>query len=224
MTPRIGIAITTKNRPESYAKCMEQHLKFKPTNSSIFVVDDGSDPCYADYSIRNIYSKGISTAKNQCLKLMYEAGCDIFWLFDDDAWPLCDNWHVPYLESGQNHLCATFYRPLKIDKESGLKISALGNGYAMMYTRHCIETVGGFDTNYPNKFEHVDLSRRIKNAGLTSHKFQDVIGSDKLIYCLDQDNAIKRSFTDREMKDNLKAGQDYFNRQAGSKAYIEFRS
>lgn len=221
MTPSIAIAISTRNRPESFWFAYKMIKQFSPKGTDIFVVDDASAPiyCNADYAFKE--RAGISRVKNKCLQLT--ESYDSVFLFDDDCWPLCHNWWKPYVESGQHHLCYTFYRPIKLDKESGLKYHSLGNGCMLYFSRHCIETVGGFDTNYPNKFEHVCLSRRIKNAGLISHKFQDVIGSDKLIYCLDQDNAIKRSFTDREMKDNLKAGQDYFNRQANSKSFIPFK-
>jgi hypothetical protein len=28
-----------------------------------------------------------------------DAGCEHLFLFDDDAWPIADNWHLPYIES-----------------------------------------------------------------------------------------------------------------------------
>lgn len=217
-----AIAISTRNRPESFWYAYKMIKQFSPKGTDIFVVDDCSDTIYFNADYRFKERSGISYVKNMCLQLT--ESYDAVFLFDDDTYPVSFDWWKPYVESGQHHLCYTFYKPLKIDVESGLKAFRLTNGCMMYFSRHCIETVGGFDTNYPNKFEHIDLTRRIFNNGLTKYKFQDVIGSENLIYCLDQDNAIQRSFTDREMKDNLKAGQDYFNRQAESKAYIEFRS
>ena len=95
---------------------------------------------------------------------------------------------------------------------------------AMFCTRHCIDTVGGFDTHFKNKYEHTSMSQRIFNAGLTPYAFMDVVGSDKLIYSMDEFNEIERSFTHREMQDNLKSGYEYFNKQRNSSAYIEFRT
>lgn len=222
MEPYIGIAITTKNREKSFNKCMDYHLEFKPKNSKIFVVDDGSDSIYCNSDVRNEESKGISSSKNSCIKLMYESGCDILWLFDDDAYPLCDYWYIPYLESKHNHLSRTFYPSFGID--GIIKYHMVPNGMAMMYTRKCIETVGGFDTRFPNKYEHTSMSRRIYNSGLTPHPFMDIVGSEKLIYSLDEHNEIERSFTQKEMNDNLKSGYDYFMSQANSKDFKEFRT
>jgi len=222
MDPYIGIAITTKNRESAFNKCIEYHFMHQPINSKIFVVDDGSDILYCDPDLRNEYSKGIASSKNSCLKLMHESGCDIFWLFDDDSFPLCENWHLPYLESKQQHLCRTFYPSIRI--ENNISYHRISNGFAMMYTRHCIDTIGGFDVKFHNKYEHTSMSQRIYNAGLIPHPFIDVVDSDKLIYSMDEHNAIQRSFTEEEMQENLKSGYDYFMSQANSKEFIEFRT
>lgn len=218
----IGLAITTKNREKAFSMCHDKHLEFQPENSRIFVVDDGSEDVYVDADYRYNESVGISTAKNRCLQLMYEAGCSTFWLFDDDAYPLCNDWHLPYLETGIHHLCRTFYAHHRVYDNT--KTHLLGNGIAMMYSKHCIDTVGGFDTRYKNKLEHVCLSRRIHNAGLTPYQFVDVIGSDKLIYSMDEHKEIERSLSKKEMNERIKDGYDYFRSKATSKEYIEFRT
>lgn len=223
---KLGFSITTKNRPEQFKKCYEALVKYAPEGSVIAVVEDGSDVPYSiGYGdVRHAYlvSKGISAAKNKCLEMLYNKGCDYLFLLDDDTLPLCENWFMPYINNQQPHLCYTFLPSYK--KMFGLKVHALANGCMMYFTREVIDTVGGFDIIYNNKFEHIDLSRRIFNAGLTLFQFADVIGSDKLLYCLDQDKAINRSFTDEEMNENLKNGFEHFNRQRNSKEFIEFRT
>lgn len=111
-------------------------------------------------------------------------------------------------------------------KEALLKRHLLGNGYCLYFTRKCIKTVGGFDIRFNNKYEHCDLSRRIHAAGLTRYKYQDVANSAELIYCLDQDKAIERSFSEKEMQANLKSGYDLYRQKEreNTSEYIEFRT
>jgi len=250
MKPTIAIVASTRNRKESMYDLVNSLSEFMPYNSVFMIVDDASDEPYAWPDYRFEERVGISRVKNKCLELAmsYESVHHVF-LIDDDVRFLKKGWELPYTTSGENHLCATFLPHHKIVKNSRLKCISpkddiihpeskvvfeqidtffkthtLGNGYCLYFTRHCIDKVGGFDTNYNNKYEHIDLSRRIFNAGLTRHMFQDVVGSEELIYCLDKDSAIERSFTNREMQDNLKAGYEYFRSQENSRRFIEFRT
>lgn len=220
MTPSIAIAISTRNRPESFWFAYKMIKQFSPKGTDIFVVDDASDTiyCNADYAFKE--RAGISRVKNMCLQLT--ESCDHVFLFDDDTYPVSFDWWKPYVESGQHHLCRTFY-PTK-NVIDGIKTHNLSNGCMMYFTRHCVETVGGFDTNYKNKYEHIDLTRRIHNAGLTKWMHQDVVGSEKLIYCIDEHNGISRTLTEQEMQTGLKEGAKHFAMQRNSKEYIEFRT
>lgn len=222
MSTKIAIAIATRNRRPSCYQLMESLAIFMPDNCDVFLVDDASDVSYCNPDYRFTERVGISAVKNKCLQLAYESGAEHIFLMDDDVRVLKKDWHLPYINSGEHHLCATFYEPWKT--ENGLNIHRLANGYCLYMSRECIETVGGFDTNYNNKYEHCDLSRRIYNARLTNHIYQDVVGSSELIYCLDEHNEIPRSFTNREMQDNLKSGYEYFKSQENSSRYIEFRT
>lgn len=236
----IAIAIITYNRPESFSTCISKHEEFTPPNSKLFIVDGGSDTDYAttaDYKFTERVN--ISTVKNKALQLCYESGVEHVFIYEDDAYPIKKDWHLAYVESREHHLCATFLRSNKtytkhvtiLESDNllmsirvKLKTHLLGNGCMLYFTRECINKIGGFDTNYNNKYEHCDLSRRIYNARLTDNIYQDIQGSDKLIYCLDQDNAVARSFTNREMQDNLKAGYEYFRSREDSSDYVEFRT
>ena len=45
LTPsKIGIAITTHNRPEVLKRAFEQHMKHLPAGALLVVIDDGSKP------------------------------------------------------------------------------------------------------------------------------------------------------------------------------------
>lgn len=217
--PKVSIAISTRNRRSAFYNCLESLAQFTTGNFEVFVVDDASDFSYGnpDYTFKE--RSGISKVKNKCLQLCYESGSDHIFLLDDDTQVLKENWCSPYINSGLQHASYCFGPGMN---HIAYKTHPVPNGCMLYFTRHCIDTVGGFDTNYPNKYEHTDISRRIYNAGLTPDPYVDVVGSDKLIYCLDQDNAIQRSFSQKEMNENLKAGYDYFMSQANSSKFIPF--
>lgn len=265
----MAIAISTRNRPGAFERCYNSVVKYSP-GCQVFVVDDHSENTYIhkygdktsigrNTGVRFIPRRGISQVKNKCLQLCYESGADHIFLIDDDTEVLKENWFLPYIESGEHHLCATFLpdagtfvskiiidQQVSIDhcsskellsksqemfpefkfKEMLLKRHHAGNGYCLYFTRHCIDTVGGFDTRFNNKYEHNDLSRRIHAAGLVKYKYQDIYNSSELIYCLDQDKAIERSFSEKEMQANLKAGYELYRHKEcdNTSEYIEFRT
>ena len=109
---RIGIAITTHNRPEVLKHATEQHMKHLPAGALVVVVDDGSKPAAIAPDgvqlIRHETSLGIVASKNASLSALVDAGCEHLFLWDDDTWPIADNWHQPYIESPEPHLAYQF--------------------------------------------------------------------------------------------------------------------
>lgn len=246
MNPKIAIAVSTYMRSTALFPCLRNVVEYFPDGAEFFIIDGGSPDDYNnggfDIDYKFDHRATISEVKNKCLQLCYDSGADHIFLFDDDTWPIHNDWWKTYINSGEHHLCYTFLPKHKsfsktitrnLSKgtircysqwQQELKSHLLGNGCMLYFTRHCIKTVGGFDTNYVNKYEHCDLSRRVYNARLTNHIYQDIANSSELIYCLDQDNKIQRSFTNREMQDNLKLGYEYFRSREGSSEFIEFRT
>lgn len=231
MTPSISIAVSTRNRRESLRECIKSLNRYTPVNVPIFIIDDCSDTPnypedYADYRFEE--RAGISRVKNKSLELCYATGSDFIFALDDDVRVLCKDWYLPYVNSGQHHLSATFYQEARkndrvFSNGIELKRHRLSNGYCMMFSRECIDRVGGFDERFSNKFEHTELTRRIHNAGLTPLGLHlDVANSDQLIYCLDKDNAIQRSFTTKEMNQSLKDGYELFRAKEKSTEFIPF--
>lgn len=227
---KIAICITTRNRPEAFERTFVNWMLRKPINARIFVIDDASDNIYCEADYRFKQRAGIPRAKNKCLELAYKWGAEHIFLSDDDCYPISDNWCTPYIESGINHLCYTFTSGWNGTpswnsgyREGNFIIHSLGCGCMMYIKRKCLDTVGGFDESFGlGKYEHVDYSRRIHNAGLTPHKFMDVIGSDRLFYSMDKKNEVERSFNESERIELLSKGLSYFNANANSKRYINF--
>lgn len=208
MTIGIGIT-TTPNRKAVLAEALEYWRNFTPQGVVAYVnVDEKME--------------GVAKAKNACLNQLQH--CDHIFLFDDDCYPIADGWWQPYIDSGIYHLMYQFNLPGKPLKElyRDDKIVAYDKTRgAMLYvTKEVLKTVGGFDTRYGIAgFEHPDYTTRIHNAGLTVHRAADVVGSDKLLYCLDQDGAVESSIP-KGVKGNFRL----YNKSKHSKEYMEFRS
>ncbi|MFS7359312.1 glycosyltransferase family 2 protein [Rahnella inusitata] len=235
---QIGIAITTHHRPAVLAKTIEQHLKHLPAGAKLIVIDDGSAPAATASGIeiiRHEISLGIVASKNRSLEALIDAGCEHLFLWDDDAYPICDNWHVPYLESPEPHLAYQFLdvsTPRKIKDmtvlyRDDLHIAYTGQrGVMLYYHRSAIEKVGGFDSVYGRgMYEHPDLALRIHNAGLTTWANADVVGSEKLIYSLDEHEAVERSVARPDREALVRNNVSVFNarRDSGYSGYAPFR-
>ncbi|WP_408913382.1 glycosyltransferase family 2 protein [Citrobacter freundii] len=237
---RIGIAITTHNRPDVLKRALAQHHQFLPSGALVVVIDDGSKPAAVVPDgvqlLRNETSLGIVASKNRSLEALVDAGCEHLFLWDDDAWPVADNWHLPYIESPEPHLAYQFLDlagPRKINDMTVLyqddkHIAYTGQrGVMLYYHRSAIEEVGGFDPVYGRgMYEHPDLALRIYNAGLTSWAFADVAGSEKLIHSMDEYEEGARSIPkpEREALDKKNAVIYGQRRDSEYTGYAEYRS
>jgi glycosyltransferase involved in cell wall biosynthesis len=199
ISSRIGIAITTHQRADVLKRALEQHMKHLPAGALMVVIDDGSKPAAVVHDgvqlLRHNESLGIVASKNASLSVLMDAGCEHLFLWDDDAWPIADNWHLPYIESPEPHLAYQFMDLAGRNKLNDMAelyrddkhVAYTGQrGVMLYYHRSAIEKVGGFDPVYGRgMYEHSDLALRIHNAGLTTWAYADVTDSEKLIHSLD---------------------------------------
>lgn len=189
---KIGVAYTVHNRNDVAAKAIERTKKLLPKGAKLVIVDDGSTIPFKGATYRFETNAGIPKAKNKCLELLDD--CSDIFLFDDDTWAISRDWYKPYIESDQPHLMFTF-DTLKNGRPNGNRQVLSTNGHVqyanpcgcmLYFKRHVLDKVGGFDVKFEKYFfEHVELSRRIYNAGLTKHPFQDVVNSIDLFYSMD---------------------------------------
>lgn len=239
ISSRIGIAISTHQRAEVLKRALEQHLKHLPAGALVVVIDDGSKPAAAVPDgvqlLRHETSLGIVASKNASLSALMDAGCEHLFLWDDDAWPIADNWHLPYIESPEPHLAYQFLDLAGRNKLNDLSVLYRDDqhvaytgqrGVMLYYHRSTIEKVGGFDPVYGRgMYEHSDLALRINNAGLTTWAYADVVGSEKLIHSLDEHEAVERSVPrpDRQalVERNVKIHNE--RRDTGFTGYVEYR-
>ncbi len=234
----IGLAITTHNRHDVLARALEHHL-FHPAGARVVVIDDGSaKPVTVPDGvvlIRHEKSLGIVASKNRSLEALIDAGCEHLFLWDDDAWPIADGWHLPYIASPEPHLAYQFLDlagPRKLNDLSVLyrddkHVAYTGQrGVMLYYHRSAIEAVGGFDSVYGRgMYEHSDLALRIHNAGLTTWAFADVACSEKLIHSLDEHEAVERSVSRPDREQQVRHNVTIHNerRDNGYTGYAEFR-
>lgn len=236
----IGIAISTHNRHDVLSRALDHHLKFLPAGALVVVIDDGSaKPVTVPEGVRVIrhdVSRGIVAAKNSSLEALINAGCEHLFLWDDDAWPIAGGWERPYIDSPEPHLSYQFLdlagprklKDLTVLYQDDKHIAYTGQrGVMLYYHRSAIEKVGGFDPVYGRgMYEHSDLALRIHNAGLTSWAFADVAGSEKLIYSLDEHEAVDRSVPKPDREALVKRNVAIHNerRESGYAGYAEYRS
>jgi len=234
---RIGIAITTHNRPDVLKRAIEQHMKHLPAGALLVVIDDGSKPAAVVPDgvqlLRHESSLGIVASKNASLTVLMNTGCEHLFLWDDDAWPIADNWHLPYIESPEPHLAYQFLDLAGRNKLNDMTvlyrddkhIAYTGQrGVMLYYNRSAIEKVGGFDPVYGRgMYEHPDLALRIHNAGLSTWAFADVVGSEKLIHSMDEHEEGTRSIPRPDREALVKRNVGIFNARRDS-GYTGFAS
>lgn len=208
-TGRIGIGITTHNRPDRFSKALSAIINLMPTGAVVAIVDDASTNEYmlCECMDRNnefpsplLYrfesNVGIARAKNKCLEMLYDAGCDHLFLFDDDTFPLVKNWWVDYVENAEPHLMYIFKDftsgkspndMIELYRDNSIVAYSHVRGCMLYYKRICLDTVGGMDVAFGRwGHEHGDLSNRIYSSGLTRFRYMDIPNSKGLFYSADE--------------------------------------
>ena len=228
----IGIGITTRNRNQLVVETYEK-IKALTPDATIVIVDDASTkPLDIDATVyRFDENVGIARAKNKCLELL--AAHDHIFLFDDDAYPLVDNWYLPYVNSPEHHLMYIF-KDLATNKklndicvvyEDEQHIGYSGARGVMLYIdKYALDVVGGMDEDFGKwGWEHPAWSRRVYNNGLCSSPFTDVKGSEQLIYSLDEHELVERSVSPYDRAKIAQSNIELYRAKYFDSHYIEFR-
>jgi len=195
-TPKIGIAITTHNRPEILADTLKAFEDKIPSSAVCVVVDDGSkvepqvpEPWELD---RFEHVRGVPAAKNRCIELLFEAGCEHFFLFDDDTYPTAADWWVPYVVSPEPHLQYQFesapdhWGLREIRRDNHHRVFDMSRGCMLYFTKDVVLEIGGFHNAWGRRGGfHECFSRRANLAGLTKFVYADVISP--ALHCRDED-------------------------------------
>lgn len=189
---KIGVGITTCERPELLKKTLAQVKKLSP-DAKVFVNDDTEK------------REGIAKAKNNCLAALDD--CDYIFLLDDDCYPIKKGWERLFIDHAirtkNNHFCLIY--PTDTNKYlktvDGIEYFSHPGGTVLFMTNYAVRVVGGMDCNYFKwGGEHSGYSRRIFNAGLTAHPFMSIKGALEYFHCCDYMNEVKSTVTDADKK------------------------
>jgi len=154
MADKIGIALTTLNRPEHLKLAIRQQDLCLPDNTTIHVITG---------------TNGIAAAKNECIEKLKD--CDYIFLFDDDCFPIRTGWAEYFINehkrTGNHHFLYLNRIHNKIETKDGIDIYKDCGGCFMFLTKEVLQKVGGFYKGYGQYgYEHAGYTQRIFNAGL----------------------------------------------------------
>jgi glycosyltransferase involved in cell wall biosynthesis len=181
----IGIGITTYKRPHLLEKCLDQIKRFTKSNYRLYVATDTDED-----------RRGVAKRKNECLYFLQD--CDYIFLFDDDCYPIKEDWEKKIIEihlaTNEHHFVynkAPFVALKSVFFQNGhmLESYEASGGVFIFLTKKVIQEVGGFYTGYDlYGFEHIGYSMRIKRKQLTSDWFISLPMFKDYIYALDYED------------------------------------
>jgi GT2 family glycosyltransferase len=196
---RIGIGVTTYNRPECLKECLE-HIDKHTFDYTMYVAHDTDED-----------RKGVAYRKNECLRALKD--CDYVFLFDDDCFPIKDGWienftrlpypHLLYLNQSHNPF---------IQRGSYATIYKDCGGCFMFMTKECIDKVGAFNEKFETYgFEHAEYSIRINKAFNSGYNYLSLNNTSEYIYSHDYSTPNhKSSITDEEKQKCIKNNWEKF--------------
>ena len=189
---RIGIGVTSFNRPECLKECLEHITRYTFMDDvKVYIAKDTDED-----------RRGVAYRKNECLKNLKD--CDHVFLFDDDTFPIKDGWIEFFINSKQNHL---LYLDKKFHKQDfsspAIKVFNDCGGVFMYLSRKAIDRAGYFDEDYGiYGFEHADYSNRV--YGMKNYYLMKT-GTEKYIYSHDYSTPnFKSSISEEEKNECVK--------------------
>lgn len=202
-----GIAVTTYSsqttsdeRYQVIEDCFKHLNSQIPKEIPIFVINDGSNESRLLLLLKKFKSRfhiinrsqngGISRAKNTAIKAMYDFGCDLMFLMDDDLNVKRDfiNFYQKAIEVTKIQHFNYMVRKLHTESWKDIHINSISlhkspqlNGCFMTLTREMVEVIGYFKI-LPHRYghEHTEFTLRAIEAGF-SRRFVDVKGSDEYL-------------------------------------------
>jgi GT2 family glycosyltransferase len=137
---------------------------------------------------------GVGKSKNFLLKYLMDKECDHLFLMEDDITmlqPTTCEWYIQCAKDyGVEHLNFAHHGPANVGRKSiewfkGKPVLVHPHcvGAFSYYTRNCIEKVGYMDEEFHNVFEHIDLTKRIIDAGMHPEfwMFADAMKSEEFL-------------------------------------------
>lgn len=204
MSDKIGVAIITYKRQSYFEQAISSLPKALIDN--IVVVNDGPTYPVESYQgvdvIQHEENKGVGKSKNDAFKYLLDKKCDHIFLIEDDisikdinvfdkyiqASKKTGIQHFNYSQHGLMNKYANSDTPsprvkIEYDKDVSIELHTHCVGAFSYYSKKCIDTVGVFDDNFYNAFDHVEHSYRIIKAEMHPPFwwFADIADSNKYL-------------------------------------------
>lgn len=204
--PTIGVGVTsTPNRKhllDEWLVMFRQHTKMP----------------YHLHVHEDTYYRGVAYSKNENLKAL--KGCDYIFLFDDDCYPINDNWVNFFTSSNEKHLLFLNQGHGMIYKKQGTEYYRDCGGVFMMLTKEVLLNVGAFGEYGVYGFEHAGYSQRIYKAGFTNAPYQQLTDTHKYLRALDYEGTIKSSVSDETKQKEIQKNRIKFVEEVNNKNYF----
>lgn len=221
MTGKVGVAIsTTGTRPEMLERAVQAW-----TLEGVDVVQVHTDT----------FRHGVAWNKNRGILDLMNADVQHLFLADDDVYPLHRGSWEAYVQDPEPHLMLCWGKHRLLWRDQGYAEYKWPRGPLLYAHRSVVEAVGGMRTEFgAGGHEHVEWSRRIHQAGLTSRMFADLDRDPREWWHAEdmplaretvrqfqarkrRNTTIKRTTADRRRVDGLWAELD------GNTDYVDYR-
>jgi len=203
---KIGIGVTTTPNREHLLD--EWLINFRNNTKEPYHLHVHNDMNY----------RGVAYSKNENLKALKD--CDYIFLFDDDCYPIHEDWVNFFTSSNENHV-------LFLNDSHGLiywkGITAYYRdcgGVFMMLTKEVVAKVGAFGDYGQYGFEHAGYSQRIYKARLTDAPYQMLRSTDKYLKALDYNGQILSSVSDEVKQREIDKNRIKFVEEVNDKNYF----
>lgn len=206
----IGVAISTHRRPHILARALTHWAQHMP---DILIVT------------HDINGDGVATTKNRGITALMDAGCDHLFLADDDIWPIAP-WAEPYVQDPEPHLMHCWGNKRLLHDDGHYTTWTWPRGVLLYTERHVINTVGGMrtDFNHQGGGEHVEWTRRIHNAGFTTHKYTDLTATRRGVWhCEDYKRTTASSIPPLERQHCAQHRRDLYEKFRYTTDYVEYK-
>lgn len=206
----IGVAISTYRRPDALAKSLTGWAHFMP--DVLFVIHD-------------VHGDGVAATKNRSIKLLMDAGVEHLYLVDDDMHPVSDNWTM-YADDPANHLMHCWGKSRLINDDGHYTTWTHPRGVMLYCHRTVIDTVGGMRLDFGPRGggEHVEWSRRIHNAGLSTHRYQDLTAArHNTWWCEDYERSTPSTIGSAQLEATKQHRHQVYDKYRGSTDWVDYR-
>lgn len=206
----IGIGVTTTpNRKDCLDMCLDQIRKHTKQSYHLHIHDD-------------VNYRGVAYSKNENIHALRD--CDYVFLFDDDCWPINDDWiefFVTKMQVPTAHLLYLndkMHTRINTGHDGGIYRYNDCGGVFMSLTRHIINKVGYMNSEYGQYgFEHAGYSNRIYKAKFNTHPYLCAKSTEKYIKSLDYlDAPVKPSVPDYKKQKLIDQNRPIFLKEINS--------